>query len=90
MDASPVARAKATVPESAPKATPLDILVWESPPMMMAQSSTVRSLRTLWMTSVMAWYSPSGSRPVMSPKSFMNFINLGVFSWALRSQTEAV
>ena len=54
MVASPVARARATVPESAPKATPLDMRVWESPPMMTAQSSTVRSLRTLWMTSVIA------------------------------------
>jgi hypothetical protein len=34
MDASPVASASATVPESAPKATPLDMRVWLSPPMM--------------------------------------------------------
>ena len=50
--ASPVAKASATVPESAPKATPLDILVWESPPIIMAQSSTVISFNTLWITSV--------------------------------------
>ena len=31
MVASPVASASATVPESAPKATPLDIRVWLSP-----------------------------------------------------------
>ena len=50
--ASPVAKASATVPESAPKATPFDILVWESPPIIMAQSSTVISFNTLWITSV--------------------------------------
>ena len=90
IDASPVANASATVPESAPNATPLDMRVCESPPMMMAQSSTVRSFKTLWMTSVMAWYSPLGSRPVMSPKSFMKRINRGMFSWAFKSQTDAV
>ena len=52
---SPVAKAIATVPESAPNATPLDIRVWESPPMMMARSSIVMSLSTLWITSVMEW-----------------------------------
>ena len=52
--ASPVASASATVPESAPKATPFDIRVWLSPPMMMAQSSTVMSFSTLWITSVIA------------------------------------
>ena len=31
---------------------PLDIRVWESPPMITAQSSTVRSFNTLWITSV--------------------------------------
>ena len=54
MDASPVARASATVPESAPKATPLDIRVWLSPPMITSQSLTVTSFSTLWITSVMA------------------------------------
>ena len=53
--ASPVASASATVPESAPKATPFDMRVCESPPMMIAQSSTVMSFSTLWMTSVIAW-----------------------------------
>ena len=52
MVASPVASANATVPESAPKATPFDIRVWLSPPMMIAQSSTVMSFSTLWITSV--------------------------------------
>ena len=47
IEASPVANANATVPESAPKATPLDILVCESPPIMIAQSSMVRSFKTL-------------------------------------------
>ena len=47
MVASPVARARATVPESAPKATPFDIRVCESPPMIIAQSSTVISFKTL-------------------------------------------
>ncbi len=47
IDASPVAKAKATVPESAPKATPLDIRVCESPPMMIAHSSIVISFNTL-------------------------------------------
>ena len=37
----------ATVPESAPKATPFDILVCESPPIMIAQSSIVMSFNTL-------------------------------------------
>ena len=55
IDASPVAKAKATVPESAPKATPLDILVWESPPMIIDQSSTVISFKTLCITSVIEW-----------------------------------
>ena len=90
MDASPVASARATVPESAPNATPFDMRVCESPPMMMAQSSTVRSFRTLWITSVMAWYSPLGSRPVMSPKSFMKLIKRGMFSCAFKSHTDAV
>ena len=90
IDASPVARARATVPESAPKATPLDILVCESPPIIIAHSSTVRSFRTLCMTSVMEWYSPSGSLAVMSPNSFINFMSLGIFVWAFLSQTEAV
>ena len=44
---SPVASAIATVPESAPKATPLDIRVCESPPIMIARSSTVMSFNTL-------------------------------------------
>gem|GEM_PF-4952876 len=39
---------------SAPKATPFDMRVWLSPPMMIAQSSTVMSFSTLWMTSVIA------------------------------------
>ena len=47
IEASPVAKAKATVPESAPKATPLDILVCESPPIIIAQSSIVISFNTL-------------------------------------------
>ena len=47
MVASPVASANATVPESAPKATPLDMRVCESPPMMIDQSSTVMSFNTL-------------------------------------------
>ena len=47
MVASPVASARATVPESAPNATPLDIRVWESPPIIIDQSSTVRSFNTL-------------------------------------------
>ena len=47
IDASPVASASATVPESAPNATPFDILVCESPPIMMAHSSTVISFKTL-------------------------------------------
>ena len=55
IDTSPVANAKATVPESAPKATPLDILVWESPPMIIDQSSTVISFKTLCITSVIEW-----------------------------------
>ena len=90
MVASPVASASATVPESAPKATPLDMRVWESPPMMIAQSSTVMSFSTLWMTSVIGWYWSFGSRPVIRPKSCMNFISFGVFSAALKSQTDAV
>ena len=53
--ASPVASATATVPESAPNATPLDIRVCESPPMIIARSSTVISFNTLWITSVIAW-----------------------------------
>ncbi|MNL48643.1 hypothetical protein D3C87_1715170 [compost metagenome] len=53
MVASPVASASATVPESAPKATPLDMRVWLSPPMMIARSSMVMSFSTLWITSVM-------------------------------------
>ncbi|CAI8255672.1 MAG: Uncharacterised protein [SAR116 cluster bacterium] len=52
MLASPVASASATVPESAPNATPFDMRVWESPPMMIDQSSTVMSFSTLWITSV--------------------------------------
>ena len=40
----PVAKANATVPESAPKATPLDIQ-YEIPPMMIDQSSTVYHLK---------------------------------------------
>ena len=40
-------QARATVPESAPNATPLDILVCESPPIMIAHSSIVISLSTL-------------------------------------------
>ena len=53
--ASPVASANATVPESAPKATPFDMRVCESPPMITSQSSTVMSFKTLWITSVMGW-----------------------------------
>ena len=90
MLASPVARARATVPESAPKAIPLDILVCESPPIMIDQSSTVKSFRTLWITSVIAWYSLFGSLAVIRPKSFINFISLGIFSWDFLSQTDAV
>ena len=90
MVASPVAKASATVPESAPKATPFDILVCESPPIIIAQSSTVMSFKTLWITSVIGWYLPFGSRPVTSPNSCINFISFGVFSCALISQTEAV
>ena len=55
IEASPVANASATVPESAPNATPLDILVCESPPIITHQSSTVKSFKTLWITSVMGW-----------------------------------
>ncbi|MNQ93203.1 hypothetical protein D3C85_1086590 [compost metagenome] len=47
IEASPVAKARATVPESAPKATPLDIRVCESPPMIIAHSSMVMSFNTL-------------------------------------------
>ena len=90
IDASPVARASATVPESAPKATPFDILVCESPPMIIAQSSIVMSFNTLWITSVKGWYLLCGSRPVIRPKSLINFINLGMFSWDFKSQTDAV
>ena len=90
IETSPVASANATVPESAPKATPFDILVCESPPIIIDQSSTVKSFKTLCITSVMAWYSPFGSLPVIRPKSFMKFMSLGIFSWAFRSQTEAV
>ena len=53
--ASPVANASATVPEPAPKATPFDIRVCESPPIMTAQSSIVMSFNTLWITSVIGW-----------------------------------
>ena len=47
LERRPVANARATVPESAPNATPLDILVCESPPIIIAQSSTVKSFNTL-------------------------------------------
>ena len=47
IEASPVAKANATVPESAPKATPLDIRVCESPPIIIAHSSMVISFKTL-------------------------------------------
>ena len=90
MDTSPVANARATVPESAPKATPFDILVCESPPIIIAQSSIARSFKTLWITSVIGWYSSFGSRAVMTPKLFIKFISLGIFCWDLSSHTEAV
>ena len=88
--ASPVASASATVPESAPKATPLDIRVCESPPIIIDQSSTVISFSTLWITSVIAWYSSFGSRAVISPNLCINCIRRGVFSCALKSHTDAV
>ena len=47
IEASPVAKANATVPESAPKATPFDIRVCESPPIIIAHSSIVISFKTL-------------------------------------------
>ena len=71
---------KYPVPESAPNATPFDILVCESPPIIIDQSSTVISFKTLCITSVKGAYLFFGSLPVIKPKFCINFISLGVFS----------